>query len=135
MPRVVTCLLENNGEILILRRSERVGTYRGLWSGVSGYVEEDEDPFETAVKEIREEVGVELDRLRLIKRGDPVEFTDFYEGKRYDWVVYPFLFSVEDRGMVCLDWENVEYRWIMPRDILRYDTVPRLKEIVFSMLL
>ena len=54
MPNVVTCLLENNGEILILKRSEEVGTYQELWGGVAGFVEEDEDPRETAVKEIKE---------------------------------------------------------------------------------
>ena len=40
MAKVVTCLLENKGEILILRRSEEVGTYRELWGGVAGFVED-----------------------------------------------------------------------------------------------
>ena len=44
MPRVVTCLLVNNeGDLLILKRSNRVRTYKGLWGGVAGYVEEDEE--------------------------------------------------------------------------------------------
>ena len=37
--RVVTCFLESEGEILILYRSEQVGSYQGRWAGVSGYVE------------------------------------------------------------------------------------------------
>ena len=69
MPKVVTCLLENNGEILILRRSEEVGTYRELWGGVAGFVEENEEPQDTAVKEIKEEVGIEKKRSFIGKKG------------------------------------------------------------------
>jgi 8-oxo-dGTP pyrophosphatase MutT (NUDIX family) len=46
-------------KLLILKRSDKVGTYKGLWGGVAGYVEENEEPYETALKEIKEEVGIE----------------------------------------------------------------------------
>lgn len=130
MPKVVTCLLENNGEILILKRSEKVRTYRGLWGGVGGYVEGEEKPLETVIKEIKEEVDIEKDDIILIKQGDSVEFTDIYEGENYDWIIYPFLFYLEKRDGVKIDWEHTEYRWILPSDIEKYDTVPHLKEIV-----
>ena len=53
MSQVVTCILEHDGKILLLKRSNQVGTYRGLWGGVAGYVEELEDPYDTALKEIQ----------------------------------------------------------------------------------
>ena len=85
MPDVVTCILMNDkGEILILKRSDKVGTYRGLWSGVSGYVEEDEEPYETAVKEIREETGFKEENISLIKQMEPVTFVDVYDGENYN---------------------------------------------------
>jgi len=37
---VVTSFLEYDNKILILRRSQAVGTYQGKWAGVSGYIEE-----------------------------------------------------------------------------------------------
>ena len=59
MAKAVTCLLINDeGKLLILKRSDKVRTYRCLWGGIAGYVEENEDPYDTAVKEIREEVGI-----------------------------------------------------------------------------
>jgi 8-oxo-dGTP pyrophosphatase MutT (NUDIX family) len=132
MPRVVTCLLEHDGKILLLRRSKIVGTYRGLWGGVAGFVEENEDPYKTAIKEIKEEVGIDNDDFRLIKRGDPVSFIDVYEGKEYDWTVFPFLFTIESKNKIKIDWEHSCYEWIIPSDIENYDTVPRLKEIVLK---
>ena len=130
MPSVVTCLLKHNGKLLILKRSDKVRTYKGLWGGVAGYVEEDETPYETAVKEIKEEVGIERGNVRLIKKSDPVKFTDCYNGKKYDWIIYPFLFTIEKDIKVKIDWEHTEFRWIPPSEIEKYNTVPHLKEIV-----
>ena len=45
MPKAVTCLLINdNGKLLILKRSKKVSTYKGQWGGVAGYIEEGESP-------------------------------------------------------------------------------------------
>jgi len=45
---VVTCFLRNDGEVLLLCRSDAVGSYRGQWGGVAGHVAEasgaDRDP-------------------------------------------------------------------------------------------
>ncbi|MCJ7769713.1 MAG: hypothetical protein MUO92_04485 [Dehalococcoidales bacterium] len=35
---VVTCFLGCDGRILILRRSQAVGIFKGKWAGISGYV-------------------------------------------------------------------------------------------------
>ena len=134
MPQVVTCILEHDGKILILKRSNLVGTYRGLWGGVAGFVELLEEPYETALKEIREEVGIEKKDLRLVRQGEPVEFTDHHQGKRYEWMVHPFLFHVTCPALVRIDWEHEEFRWIFPSDLQKYDTVPQLDELVEELL-
>lgn len=130
MPRVVTCILEHCGKILILKRSNKVLTYRGLWGGVAGYVEKNENPYETAVKEIREEVGIEKDYFKLSKEINPITFTDMYENKKYNWKIYPFLFTIIKEVKVKIDWEHSEFRWILPTEIKNYTTVPHLKEII-----
>ena len=132
MPKVVTCLLENNGEILILKRSEEVGTYQELWGGVAGFVEENEEPQDTAVKEIKEEAGIEKKDLLLVKKEDAIKFTDLYREKLYEWIVYPFLFHINDRNKIQIDWEHTEFRWIGPSELKKFDTVPRFKEIVLK---
>ncbi|MGQ9571848.1 MAG: NUDIX domain-containing protein [Dehalococcoidia bacterium] len=126
--RVVTCFLlrrSPDDEILLLRRSQRVGTYRGRWAGVSGYIEED-DPLTQAYTEIREETGLAEEDVRLLRRGEPLEVVDA-EAKRR-WIVHPFLFEVDQPGKIRADWEHVETRWIRPADIFQYETVPQLAE-------
>jgi 8-oxo-dGTP diphosphatase len=134
MPQVVTCILEHEGKILVMKRSNMVGTYRGLWGGVAGYVEELEDPYDTAIKEIREEAGIDLENLELVRKGNPVEFSDTYEGRRYNWIVYPFLFRITSKDLVRIDWEHEEFRWVYPSEVRKLDTVPGLDEVVAQLL-
>ena len=125
---VVTCFLEHDGKVLILRRSEKVGTYRGRWAGVSGYIETSAD--EQALTEIREETQLVSTDVELIKKGDPLEVVDDETGIR--WHVHPYLFRVADPGKVVIDWEHTEAKWIDPGDLGRYETVPALGEALGS---
>ena len=131
MPNVVTVLLINDEEkILILKRSNKVRTYKGLWGGVAGYIEENETPYETALKEIKEEVGLENEDVKFLKKFDPISFSDIYEGERYDWKIFSFLFKIKEKRKVKIDWEHTKYRWIAPFQIKKFDTVPHFKDIV-----
>lgn len=51
-------IVVENGEVLLVRR--RHDPYRGLWTLPSGFVEYGEDARETAVREIKEETGIEI---------------------------------------------------------------------------
>ncbi len=120
----VTCFLESDGEVMILRRSEQVGTYQGRWAGVSGYIEKSAD--EQALVEIREETGLAEEDLTLIKKGESLVAKD--EALGVKWVVHPYLFAIKERGKIKIDWEHKEARWITPEEIGNYSTVPMLKE-------
>ncbi|MFC1940142.1 NUDIX domain-containing protein [Chloroflexota bacterium] len=122
--RVVTCFLESDGEILLLRRSEQVGSYQGRWAGVSGYIEN--TPDEQALVEIEEETRLAGEDIDLIKKGEPLPVEDEKLGVR--WVVHPYLFHIKDRRKVKIDWEHKETKWIVPEDIGEFETVPMLKE-------
>ena len=122
--QVVTCFLESENKILILRRSTQVDSYRGRWAGVSGYVEMTAD--EQALVEIEEETSLYGEDLKLTKKGRPLLIEDEKLGVK--WVVHPYLFHIKDRGKIKIDWEHKETRWIDPKDIDSYETIPMLKE-------
>ena len=121
---MVTCFLESDGEILLLRRSGQVGSYQGRWAGVSGYIETTAD--EQALTEIEEETSLAGEDLKLIRKGRPLVVKDDKLGVK--WVVHPYLFHIKDRDKIKIDWEHKEARWIQPKDIDNFETVPKLKE-------
>ena len=122
---VVTVFLTHRSKILVLKRSREVGTYKGHWAGVSGYLES-EDPLKQAYSEMAEEVGLSKQDVTLVKAGNPLEIVDAAQNRA--WRVHPFLFSVHEPDKIRLDWENIEMRWILPAEIVGLHTVPALKE-------
>ncbi len=128
---VVTCFLESNDRILVLRRSTQVGTYQGLWGGVSGYIDS-ATPDRQAAREIREETGLAIKDIRLIVRGQPIEVLD--KKLKTKWEVYPYLFKVINKDSIKFDWEQQETKWITPAEIDSLETVPKLKETLESLL-
>lgn len=127
---VVTCFLEHNDMILILRRSGRVSTYKRAWAGVSGYMETDD--IDQAYTEIREETGLFKNNVRLVKQGKALEVFDKALNRK--WVVHPFLFHVSDPDKIKTDWEHTESKWIKPREMAKYNTVPGLAKALQSVL-
>lgn len=132
---VVTCFLQRSGEsegmrILIVRRSERVGSYRGKWAGVSGFVEPGVTPEEQAFTEIREETALQPDQVKLLRRGAVVEHLD--QELRRHFYIHPFLFAVLMPEAIQTDWEAVEMRWISPDELQQYATVPRLQAVYIA---
>lgn len=125
---VVTAFLRHEGTVLLLRRSEDVGTYQGLWSAVSGHIEDEStDPStatvdEAATREIREETGLEAAVTR-VRRGTPVQVRD--ETLDREWVVHPQLYDCTSRT-VDPNYETTTWEWVSPTEILRRETVPRL---------
>jgi ADP-ribose pyrophosphatase YjhB (NUDIX family) len=122
--RVVTALLEReDGRILLLERSSKVGSFQGRWAGVSGFLE-DPTPLDQAYREIREEVGLGREGLRLEVEGAPVLARD---GARV-FVVHPFRFRALTTE-IRLDWEHVRAEWVDPVEIRRRPTVPKLDRV------
>ncbi len=119
---VVTSILMNSNKILILKRSDKVSTYRGKWAGVSGY-KEDLEPEKAALREIVEETGINDPKLK--KYGGYMLLRD----KNKLWKIHIFLWEVNEKE-IKIDWEHTEYRWIDPKKIDEYDTVPGLKEVI-----
>ncbi len=131
LSQIATSVLFNSrGELLVVRRSGRVGSYRGVWSCISGYVEEGEMPEETAVREMREETGMGPKEAVFIGKAEALDARD----KVQVWEVHPCAFLRVGEAEVTLDWENEDFKWSTEEEIKEMEgkgfTVPRLAETV-----
>ena len=55
---VVTIFVKYKNEILLLKRSDKVRTYREKWNTIAGYLDEVKPLKEKVLEELREEIGV-----------------------------------------------------------------------------
>ena len=130
--RIITAFIKNNNKILILKRSDKVRSMKGLWSGVSGIIENDEIPINRAKIEIFEEVGIKENKINLVKSIEKIKISS-PQYENHEWEVFPFLFETKE-SEIKLNWENSEHKWINVNELKNYETVPSLDKILFNLL-
>jgi 8-oxo-dGTP pyrophosphatase MutT (NUDIX family) len=130
--KIVTSFVVNQEKILILKRSDKVKSMRGLWGAVSGIIEGSEEPLHRAKIEIYEEIGAKPDSIELLKAGKDMTVSS-PQYPDHQWHIFPFLFKMQSSD-VLLNWENSSYKWILPDQINQYKTVPNLNEVLLNLL-
>ena len=130
--KIVTSFLTDNDKFLILKRSQKVKTMKGLWAGVSGIIEKNEEPLERAKIEIFEELGIPENRISLLKSADQIK-VESPQYKNHEWEIFPFLFEAKE-PKIKLNWENSEYQWINADEISNFETVPNLEKVLLILL-
>ena len=123
---VLTCFVRFEDEILLLKRSERVRTHKGIWHTVAGYIDEPKPIRQKALEELEEELDIHSEVVSGFTAGEPYEFFD--EGAKKSWIVHPVLVELKNKPVMTLDWEHTEFKWISPNEVSGYDTVPKLDE-------
>ena len=114
---VAACALINEqGKVLINKRPEGKD-YAGYWEFPGGKVEENETPEEAIIRELKEEINIDVSAACLA----PLSFTE----KNYEkYYVVVLLY-------ICRKWkghmkpmENQELEWVFPTDIADFKVLP-----------
>lgn len=108
--RVVDCyvfnLVDNVPEYLILKRNKNK-IYEHLWQGVAGKIEKDEKAWQTAIRELKEETGLDPSNIFI---ADHV--SRFYETKEDRVNLVPvFGIEVSSKDVILSD-EHVDFKWV-----------------------
>ena len=129
---IVTSFLKNKEQILILKRSQNVKSMKGLWGGVSGVIENNENPLQRAKIEIFEEVVITEDDINLLKSANPIDvISPQYDN--HEWHIFPFLFQT-NVSKINLNWENSDFEWIETNELKKFETVPSLDKVLKTLI-
>ncbi len=107
--RVIDChiFILQKGEplYLMLKRSENQ-IYPGIWQCVTGKIEPNEKPYETAIRELNEETGLVPVKLWSVDR-----VNHYYEAVKDRMNLIPVFGVMVTEKTVKLSSEHVEYKW------------------------
>ena len=104
--------VRRGNEFLVAHRSPESGAY---WHTIAGTVEPDEASLDAALRELREETGLEADRLEPLGEFAYVrEEWEEHAGVRVH--VQAFLIDVEPGWEPELNEEHDDYRWLSRED-------------------
>lgn len=118
---VINVIVYFNNKILIVKRSDKVSNYNGLWNGISGFIDQPKPIEEFAILELTEELSIEENVIDEILVCTPYQVED----KTIDriWYVYPVLAKLNAEPIIKLDWEHTDYKWINRGDLKNYQYV------------
>ena len=113
-------------EFLVLQRSDDEQIYPGLWQIISGGIEQGERAYEAALREVREEIGVNPKKLY----NTPLTNTFYFPTN--DFVNLSPVFAVEIGPAVDikLSAEHKSYRWLQKEEAIALLVWPGQKHAI-----
>jgi 8-oxo-dGTP diphosphatase len=118
---VHTLLFNEKGEFLILKRSKYENVLPEYWDIPGGTLKDGEDPISGAIRETKEEAGIEIDNLNLFchtSNIDPV--------KNKQFIRLIFIAFCQKQKITVNPEEHEEYAWIKASNVSDYKTVDYL---------
>lgn len=110
---IVHALIMNaEGNVLLIKRSETEDVLPGVWDIPGGTLEDGEDPKEGALREVKEETSLEVKNLRLFHYTSSVDY-----GKNKQFVRLIFTGECASSDIRLNPEDHDEYRWVFPDDI------------------
>ena len=102
----VGALIEKEDQYLVLQRSPEKDVGAKLWEFVTGRLEEEEDPAIGVLREVKEEVDLDVEVIM------PINTSFFYRGSREYPMVFIVFWCRYLKGEVKLSWEHTKYKWV-----------------------
>ena len=126
---VVALIYNNQGEYLLCKKPKGRGVFPGQWALVGGGIDERETMKDALRREVREEVGLEIDEIKPLYFRDDIQ-PKYLDGKKLDdiYMIY-LLFSCKALSNdVVLDEEHEKYEWVSKDKVKEYDLNQPTKE-------
>ena len=122
IPRTLSFVL-NGRDILMMKRSPHKRVFPNQYNGLGGHIERDEDPLTCAIREIKEESGLDVHsvRLRTIHNIDAGQDTGI--------ILFVFTAISESRSVIQ-DMSEGTLEWIPRDNILSIDLVEDLPFLI-----
>lgn len=123
--RTIVCpLIQNNGAYLLCKMADDRGVFPGQWALSGGGVEPGERIEEALRREIREELGdqLELSEITPWTFRDDIRVKTYADGsKEQIYMIYLIFDCVSANREVSINDEFQDYAWVKPADLHRYD--------------
>ena len=128
---VIVIFVKYRDKFILVKRSEKMLTYQGLWSCLAGFVDDDKTIEEKVVFEIEEEIGLQREDIKEIKTGETYLFVD----KELDreWIRHMYLVEITNPN-IKLSWEHTEMVWVTAEEAKNYETTPGFGEDLVKIL-
>jgi 8-oxo-dGTP diphosphatase len=121
IPRTLV-FITRGADVLLLRGAPTKRIWANQYNGIGGHIERDEDVHAAAVREVREETGLEVDELRLVGLIN-------IDGDQPTGIML-FVFTATSRSGELIPSEEGTLEWISRDQLAQIDLVEDLPTIL-----
>lgn len=123
---IATAIIKNKrGEILLLKRGE-TKTFQLHWQLPEGKLEEKENPREALEREVKEELGLDINSAELNKVSQSM-----FKAKGIKYLAIRIVFLVKVKNdKIILSREHSDYKWVKSNRISRIKLLPDTLEVI-----
>jgi len=114
-------LIDSDGRVLIQKRPSTSEIMPNFWEFPGGKMEEGEIPETCVIREVKEELGVDL--------GCRAPLT-FISEDRGDYHIIVYLYISRDTAGIPYGAEGQEIKWVRPNKLSEYDLLPANKALI-----
>jgi len=105
-------IFNSEGEILMLKRDVPAENFKTGWEYIKGGVKEDETYSKAAIREIKEEAGIQVELISEIDKTFEVD-ARYRKKPHYDFVKKRAFVFIYKNGDISLDpSEHIDYKWM-----------------------
>jgi 8-oxo-dGTP diphosphatase len=134
---VGACIINNEEKILLCKRGAKAKNERGLWEIPGGAVELNETLEEALKREIKEEIGVDIEIIRLLH-----VVSHIIKKEHQHWVSPTYIckiisgFPVIKEPEKCdeIGWFSISVAQKLPLSIVTIEDIEKLKSITFPIM-
>jgi 8-oxo-dGTP diphosphatase len=118
---LVTAIIIENNKVLMQKRSDSIDTHRNKWTTPSGIVEINEDPRAAIIREVKEELDINIKILSLI----PVIDSFPNHKNKYHLIYLSFLCEIVSGHVKNIDTEQdiLDVQWFRVNELSKLDMV------------
>ena len=117
----VNIILEHDGKIFCVKRSDDMRLYPGYWHWPSGFLDDDKSIEEKVYEELAEELSIQRSDVISITRGTVI--VDESPQYKKTWLLMPVHVKVKT-PKTKLDWEASGGRWFTPTEVKNLHHIP-----------
>lgn len=118
-------IINDKGEVLILQRSKQDAVLPEYWDIPGGTLEDGEDPATGAIRETKEETGIDIFNPKLFFQTSNIDVA-----RNKQFVTLIFSAKCLDDKVVLISADHQKYAWILPAEIDQYKTVEYLNDCI-----
>jgi len=118
-------IFDDEGKIFLMKSPKWLG---GVYTIPGGHIELGETMEKALMREIKEEVGLDVDNVEYLMTQEFIYGEAFYKRKHFIFV--DFIAKAKNRDVKLDNIEATEYIWVTPEEALRINTEEYAKNMI-----